>query len=246
MRSAHGQTDRPAGVEFSTGPAEVGAPRASHYSMLTYAVPVDIPTRMDAVSTCPQRFGQGGFCYRRQNGALGFNVCTVCRGHRFIDDGEPLSPPQPSQLPPWRSPQRSDQCPIAGRWLTAGGCLDFWPSGRMSLVREWGYALGLTGRGVALWNDGAIGVLRGMPLGGRGYILKFSNANLLTGFCAIRRGPHLPLFFRRAQSDQTDASHADERRRPARPISRHSENDAATAGSGERRDGVRREAPSSN
>ena len=48
----------------------------------------------------------------------------------------------------------------------------------MSLVREWGYALGLTGRGVALWNDGAIGVLlRGMPLGGRGYILKSSNAN---------------------------------------------------------------------
>ena len=154
------------------------------------------------MSTCPQCFGQGGFCYRRQNGALGFNVCTGCRGHRFIDDGEPLSPPQPSQLPPWRSPQRSDQCPIAGRWLTAGGCLDFWSSGRMSLVREWGYALGLTGRGVALWNDGAIGVLlRGMPLGGRGYILKFSNANLLTGFCAIRRGPHLPLFFRRAQSD---------------------------------------------
>jgi hypothetical protein len=57
-----------------------------------------------------------------------------------------------------------------------------------------------------LWNDGAIGVLlRGMPLGGRGYILKFSNANLLTGFCAIRRGPQLPLFFRRAQSDQADA-----------------------------------------
>jgi hypothetical protein len=87
----------------------------------------------------------------------------------------------------------------------------------MSLVREWGYALGLTGRGVALWNDGAIGVLlRGMPLGGRGYILKFSNANLLTGFCAIRRGPHLPLFFRRAQSDRTDALHANERRRPAK------------------------------
>jgi hypothetical protein len=87
----------------------------------------------------------------------------------------------------------------------------------MSLVRKWGYGLGLTGRGVGLWNDGAIGVLlRGMPLGGRGYILKFSNANLLTGFCAIRRGPHLPLFFRRAQSDRTDALHANERRRPAK------------------------------
>src|SRR6516165_9542036 len=44
--------------------------------MLTYAVPADIPTRMDAVSTCPQCFGQGGFCYRRQNSALGFNVYT--------------------------------------------------------------------------------------------------------------------------------------------------------------------------
>jgi len=222
----------PRGVEFSTEPSQIGASRASYYSMLTYVVPVDIPTRMDAVSTCPQCFGQGGFCYRRQNGALGFNVCTGCRGHRFIDDGEPLSPPQPSQLPPWLAPQRSDRYPIAGRWLTEGGCLDFWASGRMSLVREWGYALGLTGRGVALWNDGAIGVLlRGMPLGGRGYILKFSNANLLTGFCAIRRGPHLPLFFQRAQSDQADALHSIERRRPAKPISRHSENNAATAGS---------------
>jgi hypothetical protein len=89
----------------------------------------------------------------------------------------------------------------------------------MSLVREWGYTLGLTGRGVALWNDDAIGVLlRGMPLGGRGYILKFSNANLLTGFCVIRRGPHLPLFFQRAQSDQADALHSIERRRPATRI----------------------------
>jgi hypothetical protein len=95
-----------------------------------------------------------------------------------------------------------------------------------------GIRAGAHGPGVALWNDGAIGVLlRGMPLGGRGYILKFSNANLLTGFCAIRRGPHLPLFFQRAQSDQADALHSIERRRPAKPISRHSENNAATAGS---------------
>jgi hypothetical protein len=190
------------------------------------------------VSTCPQCLGQGGFCYRRQNGALGFNVCTGCRGHRFIDDGEPLSPPHPSQLPPWPAPQRSDQYPIAGRWLTAGGCLDFWASGRMSLVREWGYAIGLTGRGVALWNDGATGVLlRGMPLGGRCYLLKFSNANLIEGFCAIRRGPQLPLFFRRAPSDRADTLRATERRQDGRRIFRGSEDNAASADSGERRDG---------
>jgi hypothetical protein len=48
----------PRGVEFSTEPSQIGASRASYYSMLTYVVPVDIPTRMDAVSTCPQCFGR--------------------------------------------------------------------------------------------------------------------------------------------------------------------------------------------
>jgi hypothetical protein len=151
------------------------------------------------MSACPQCHGQGGFSYRSQNGVLRFDICTGCRGCRFIDDGEPVSAPDPSQLPPWPAPKRTHQYPIAGRWLTSGGCLDVWPAGRMNLVKEWGYDLGLTGRGVALWNGAAVGVLlTGKPLGGRGYFLKFFDDRSIAGICAIRRGPHLPIAFERA------------------------------------------------
>jgi hypothetical protein len=72
----------------------------------------------------------------------------------------------------------------------------------MNLAREWGYRLGLTGQGIALWNGGAVGILlRGKPLGGRGYFLRFSSENLISGFCAIRRGPRLPLTFERDESE---------------------------------------------
>jgi hypothetical protein len=154
------------------------------------------------MSACTQCHGQGGFSYRRHNGASAFAICTNCRGHRFIDDDVPPQPPKPSQLPPWPAPRRHDRISIAGRWLTIGGCLDIWPSGRMNLTREWGYRLGLTGQGIALWNGGAVGILlRGKPLGGRGYFLRFSSENLISGFCAIRRGPRLPLTFERDESE---------------------------------------------
>ena len=83
------------------------------------------------MSACTQCHGQGGFSYRRQNGASAFAICTNCRGHRFVDDDVPPPPPKPSQLPPWPAPRRHDRISIAGRWLTIGGCLDIWPSGRM-------------------------------------------------------------------------------------------------------------------
>jgi hypothetical protein len=165
------------------------------------------------MSACTQCHGQGGFSYRRLTGALAFAICPNCRGHRFIDDGEPSPPPTPSQLPPWPAPRRTDRISIAGRWLTIGGCLDIWPNGSMNFVKEWGYELGLTGQGIALWNGGIVGVLlRGKPLGGRGYFLSFSSNNLLTGFCAIRRGPRLPLSFERDESEAR-LSRPPERRR---------------------------------
>jgi hypothetical protein len=69
----------------------------------------------------------------------------------------------------------------------------------MNFAKEWGYDLGLTGRGVALWNGAAVGVLlTGKPLGGRGYLLKFFDDRSIAGICAIRRGPHLPIAFERA------------------------------------------------
>ncbi len=154
------------------------------------------------MSACTQCHGQGGFSYRRLSGALAFAICANCRGHRFIDDDEPSAPPPPSQLPPWPAPRRSNRISIAGRWLTFGGCLDVWPNGRMNFAKEWGYGLGVTGQGIALSNGRAAGVLlRGKPLGGRGYLLRFSGKNLITGFCAIRRGPRLPLSFQRDESE---------------------------------------------
>src|SRR5215813_2196519 len=165
------------------------------------------------MSACTQCHGQGGFSYRRQNGALAFAICTNCRGHRFIDDDMPQPAPAPSQLPPWPAPRRSNRISIAGRWLTVGGCLDIWANGRMNFAKEWGYALGLTGQGIALWNGRAVGILlRGKPLGGRGYFLRFSNGNLITGFCAIRRGPRLPLTFERDESE-AETSRPQQRRR---------------------------------
>jgi hypothetical protein len=167
------------------------------------------------MSACTQCHGQGGFSYRRQSGALAFAVCTNCRGHRFIDDDEPLPAPAPSQLPPWPAPRRSDRILIAGRWLTVGGCLDIWANGRMNFAKEWGYGLGLTGQGIALWNGGAVGVLlRGRPLGGRGYLLRFSKDNLITGFCAIRRGPRLPLAFERDEQEAEMPRPPERRRTP--------------------------------
>ena len=72
----------------------------------------------------------------------------------------------------------------------------------MNFAREWGYRLGLTGQGIALWNGGAVGILlRGKPLGGRGYFLRFCSDKLITGFCAIRRGPRLPLTVERDESE---------------------------------------------
>src|SRR6266699_4855265 len=162
--------------------------------------PSFVLARMDAMSTCPQCHGQGGFSYRRRNGLLSFEFCTSCRGYRSIDDGEPLSPAGPSQRPPWPAPLRSDRYPVAGRWLTSGGCLDVWPAGRMNLVKEWAYELGTIGRGVALWNGASVAMLlAGRPLGGRGYFLRFSdNSSSIAGVCVIRRGPQLPISFQRA------------------------------------------------
>jgi len=206
------------------------------------------------MSACTQCRGQGGFSYRRQNGASAFAVCTSCRGHRFIDDDEPAPPPAPSQLPPWPAPRRNDRISVAGRWLTVGGCLDIWANGRMNFTREWGYGLGLTGQGIALWNGGAVGVLlRGRPLGGRGYFLKFSNDNLITGFCAIRRGPRLPLTFERDESEVGTLS-PQERRRSLMSLLRtidrvdphHTQAEPQAAGKRRRADlGPRRSAPKS-
>jgi hypothetical protein len=210
--------------------------------------------RKVAMSACTQCHGQGGFSYRRQNGASAFAVCTNCRGHRFIDDDVLPPPPSPSQLPPWPAPRRNDRISIAGRWLTIGGCLDIWPSGRMNLAREWGYRLGLTGQGIALWNGGAVGILlRGKPLGGRGYFLRFSSDNLITGFCAIRRGPRLPLTFERDESEP-DALRPQERRRSLmsllrtidRSDLRHAKSEQRAAGNQRRAEpGQRNSAPKS-
>jgi hypothetical protein len=170
--------------------------------MTADAAVVDLPLRKVAMSACTQCHGQGGFSYRRLTGALAFAICPDCRGHRFIDDGEPPAPPAPSQLPPWPAPRRSDRISIAGRWLTIGGCLDVWANGGMNFAKEWGYGLGPTGQGIALWNGGAVGVLlRGKPLGARGYFLRFSSNDQITGFCAIRRGPRLPLSFERDEDE---------------------------------------------
>jgi hypothetical protein len=172
--------------------------------MAAAAAVVDLPVRKVAMSACTQCHGQGGFSYRRLTGVLAFATCPNCRGHRFVDDGEPPARPAPSQLPPWSAPRRSDRILIAGRWLTIGGCLDVWPNGRINFAREWGYGLGLTGQGIALWNGGVVGVLlRGKPLGGRGYLLRFVGRNLIAGLCAIRHGPRLPLSFERADADPT-------------------------------------------
>src|SRR5262245_2282841 len=66
---------------------------AIYGSMMTDAAVVNL--RKVAMSACTQCHGQGGFSYRRQNGALAFAICTNCRGQRFIDDDEPPPPPAP-------------------------------------------------------------------------------------------------------------------------------------------------------
>ena len=62
----------PRGVEFSTEPSQIGASRASYYSMLTYVVPVDIPTRMDAVSNLSSMLWPGWLLLSAPKWRIGF------------------------------------------------------------------------------------------------------------------------------------------------------------------------------